>query len=92
MYFLIISYPKAYQEEFIRDLFFAANTFHVALSSKQKTARDAVAAATSGSHTQTGLRPRLTLEEEQRINQNADCRIIGLTLVRFIFLKETYLI
>lgn len=52
-------YPVDYQEEFIRDLFYAANTFF----DDQKVVRD-----------------RLSLEDEQHINETARCKIIGLTL------------
>ena len=51
------SYPHAYQEAFVRDLFFAANTFW-----------------------QRAKRPRLSLLEEQTINETARVKIIGLTL------------
>ena len=51
------SYPHAYQEAFVRDLFFAANTFW-----------------------QRAKRPRLSLHEEQTINETARVKIIGLTL------------
>ncbi len=51
------SYPHAYQEEFCRDLFYAANTFY------ERTKRE-----------------RRSIEEEQRINESAQCKIIGLTL------------
>ena len=50
-------YPREYQEDFIRDLFWAANTFN----DKEK-------------------REKYTLAEEQKINTNSICRIIGLTL------------
>lgn len=76
-------YPKSYQEEFVRDLFFAANTFHLALAQKRQLARDALSAATTAAAMRTaerGIRERWTLEEEQRFNRSADCRIIGLTL------------
>jgi ELP3 family radical SAM enzyme/protein acetyltransferase len=53
------SYPHDYQEEFCRDLFFAANTFW-------------------GRH-RPGREP-LSLEAEQRINESARTKIIGLTL------------
>eukprot|EP00501_MAST-03F_sp_TOSAG23-6_P001026 GSMAST32.ASY1.ANO1.1068.1 assembled CDS len=53
------SYPHSYQEEFCRDLFYAANTFW----DRQHTHRDA-----------------LSLEQEQRINESARTKIIGLTL------------
>ena len=51
------SYPHEYQEEFCRDLFYAANTFY-----------------------ERKKRSRLSIEEEQRINESAQCKIIGLTL------------
>lgn len=55
------SYPADYQEEFIRDIYYAANTF-------------------SDKDFQTNPRARLTLEKEIKINEDAFCRIIGLTL------------
>lgn len=54
-------YPHTYQEEFIRDINYAANVYWDAQSSKP-------------------LRERLTLLEEQRINETARVRIIGITL------------
>lgn len=51
------SYPHQYQEEFCRDLFYAANTFY-----------------------ERKKRERLSIAEEQRINESAQCKIIGLTL------------
>jgi histone acetyltransferase (RNA polymerase elongator complex component) len=53
------SYPEAYREEFIRDLFWAANTFFDPVDKKR------------------GVR---SLEEEQRINETTQVKIIGLTL------------
>ncbi len=50
-------YPREYQEKFIRDIFWSANTFY----SIQK-------------------REKKTLSEEQKINETASSRIIGLTL------------
>ena len=50
-------YPRKYQETFIRDIFWAANTFY----DKEK-------------------REKKTLTEEHLINENSNCRIIGLTL------------
>ena len=55
------SYPDAYQEAFIRDLFYAANTFSFFQAKAVK-------------------RKRLSLLEEQRLNENAQCKIIGITL------------
>lgn len=54
------SYPYSYQQEFIRDLYFAANTFY--LNNEDKN------------------RKRLTIEEEQKINEDCLCHIVGLTL------------
>lgn len=50
-------YPRQYQEQFCRDLFYAANIYSTGTE-----------------------RNRLSLEEEQQINQTSTCRIIGLTL------------
>eukprot|EP00922_Rhytidocystis_sp_ex-Travisia-forbesii_P055568 GHVS01082304.1.p1 GENE.GHVS01082304.1~~GHVS01082304.1.p1 ORF type:complete len:749 (+),score=116.41 GHVS01082304.1:83-2248(+) len=50
-------YPVDYQEEFVRDMFYAANVF-----------------------SQLNPRERLSLEEEQVLNETAVSRIIGLTL------------
>lgn len=50
-------YPDQYQHDFIRDCFYAANTF-----------------------TDTEKRDRLSLREEQDINETARYKIIGLTL------------
>lgn len=50
-------YPIEYQEEFIRDIYYAANIFY--------------------SRTE---RKRLSIDEEIKLNENAKCRIIGLTL------------
>jgi len=50
-------YPSKYQDEFVRDCFYAANTF-----------------------TDEVKRDRLSLEEEQDINENTRYKIIGLTL------------
>ena len=53
------SYPLAYREEFVRDLFWAANTFFDPVNEKR------------------GAR---SLNEEQRINETTQVKIIGLTL------------
>ncbi|QKF94312.1 putative elongator complex protein 3 [Fadolivirus algeromassiliense] len=55
------SYPKDYQDEFIRDLYYSANTFY-------------------DKDFETNPRPRLSVEEEVKLNEDAFCRIIGLTL------------
>jgi ELP3 family radical SAM enzyme/protein acetyltransferase len=49
------SYPKDYQDNFIRDIFYAANTLYE-------------------------KREKYTLEGEQKLNENAECKIIGITL------------
>ena len=51
------SYPREYQEGFVRDLFYAANTIF-----------------------ERNKRPRWSLEEEQLVNETAECKIIGVTL------------
>jgi ELP3 family radical SAM enzyme/protein acetyltransferase len=53
------SYPKDYRYEFIRDLYYAANTFYIDNGER---------------------REKLSLIEEQVINETAYVRIIGLTL------------
>lgn len=55
------SFPKKYRYEFIRDLFYAANT----LWDKDFN---------------NNPREKLSIEEEHRLNENAKCRIIGLTI------------
>lgn len=50
-------YPKEYQQSYIRDIFYAANTFY-----------------------ESSTRKKGTLYEEQKYNENAKSRIIGLTL------------
>lgn len=55
------SYPNDYQEEFIRDLYYAANTVF-------------------DPDRYTSPRAKLSLEEEQKINESTMCGIIGLTL------------
>ena len=51
------TYPRDYQQEFIRDIYYAANTYF------DQTERD-----------------RLTIPEEQTINETSRCHIVGLTL------------
>ena len=53
------SYPENYRYTFIRDLYYAANTFYISDNKR---------------------RNRLSLIEEQCINETADVRVIGLTL------------
>ena len=52
------TYPRSYQQEFIRDIYYAANTyFNYSLN-----------------------RDKLTIEEEQTINETSNCHIVGITL------------
>lgn len=51
------NYPCEYQESFIRDTYYASNTFF-----------------------DIEKRPRLSLEEEKKLNETTLCKIIGLTL------------
>jgi histone acetyltransferase (RNA polymerase elongator complex component) len=54
------SYPKKYQDEFISDIYYAANTY--------------------SSRPVASFREKLSLEDEMRINQSAQCHIVGLGL------------
>jgi len=54
------NYPEEYKQEFIRDTFYAVNSF-----SKGKTLLE---------------RERLSLKEEQKINETAELRVVGLTI------------
>lgn len=58
------SYPEEYQYEFIRDLYYAANTFYDKYSSTDSSE----------------IRNKKTLDEEIALNVNSKCHIIGLTL------------
>jgi ELP3 family radical SAM enzyme/protein acetyltransferase len=51
------SYPKDYQENFIRDIIYSANTLYSTVS-----------------------REKLSIKEEQKINETTDCKIIGITI------------
>jgi len=62
-------YPQDYQEEFCRDVFYAANSFDEARS--KLGARQEEAAF---------VRPRRPLLEEQALNETAVVKVIGLTL------------
>jgi histone acetyltransferase (RNA polymerase elongator complex component) len=55
------SYPLPYREQFIRDIYYAANTY---LNIDKNTER----------------RPPFSLNDEKRLNENAQVRVIGLTL------------
>ncbi len=61
------AYDKAYQEEFVRDLFYAANAYGTGDSSL-------------GARPSSEQRVPSTLLEEQTINETSRYRIIGLTL------------
>eukprot|EP00746_Dinoflagellata_sp_MGD_P165673 gnl/MRDRNA2_/MRDRNA2_95088_c0_seq1.p1 gnl/MRDRNA2_/MRDRNA2_95088_c0~~gnl/MRDRNA2_/MRDRNA2_95088_c0_seq1.p1 ORF type:complete len:748 (+),score=151.51 gnl/MRDRNA2_/MRDRNA2_95088_c0_seq1:73-2316(+) len=64
-------YPKDYQEEFCRDLFYAANTFD----------EDVSRLSTGGGvHGGDSSRERLSILEEQTLNEKSRVKIIGLTL------------
>lgn len=76
------SYPKAYREEFIRDLFWASNVFFDKVRSG--AARQSRAAASphhrithhpSPSYAQEPKREKLSLAEEQHINESAKCKV-----------------
>ena len=84
------SYPEAYQEEFCRDIFYAANTFWSAqadavevvkqrLKLRAEGATEAQAFAMVPSAKETMRQPK-SLAEEHALNESAQCKIIGLTL------------
>ncbi|AYV75695.1 MAG: putative elongator complex protein [Terrestrivirus sp.] len=58
------SYPPAYREQFIRDIYYAANTYY----------------DPNRTQNPSELRAPLSIEEEQKLNEKSQCRIIGLTL------------
>lgn len=70
------AYTKEYQEEFIRDLFYAANVYG------ENVMHNDVIRNTDAPLPITNyvLRQKLSLQEEQTINETARYRIIGLTL------------
>lgn len=62
------SYPVAYREEFVRDIYYGANTFFDFFNNLWK--QDMM----------MELRERKSLNEEKAINKNTLCKVIGLTL------------
>ncbi|KAG8348411.1 Radical SAM superfamily Radical SAM C terminal domain [Trypanosoma vivax] len=69
------SYPLSYREAFIRDLFYAANTFFDCYGNGSVEIR-----GDQDSATREGLRPPMDLLQEQLLNETAGCKIIGVTL------------
>ena len=84
-------YPWEYQQQFCRDIFFAANTFN------EDLARSRLDQEVYGEEDAAGedmpcvalqlsdrfnslLREKRTLQEEQLLNESAECKVIGLTL------------
>jgi len=68
-------YPVEYQERYIRDIYYAANTFFA-----PKTRSDKPDEETGVYYSFVPNRPRLSLEEEIELNTNSPLKIIGLTL------------
>jgi len=64
------SYPKEYRETFVRDIYYAANTFEEHISNVLQC----------NVPTTVPIRERLTMTEEKILNRTAKTRIIGLTL------------
>lgn len=83
------SYPVEYQETFIRDIFYAANTF-LEPTQVQGTPGEVESGnmlgvgmarnSTSSKKGRSGMRPVLNLSEEKKLNEMAECKIIGVTL------------
>ena len=63
------SYPVDYRIEFVRDLYYAANCYYHPKNVNSDINSDI-----------NSMRERLSLEEEIKINETADVRIIGLTM------------
>ena len=86
-------YPWEYQKQFCRDIFFAANTFNEDLARSRLDVEiygnegldgdeddmPCVALQLSRKFNPL-LREKKSLQEEQEINESAECKIIGLTL------------
>ena len=68
-------YPVEYQERYIRDIYYAANTFFA-----PKTRNNEPDKETGVYYSYVPNRPRLSLEEEIELNTNSPLKIIGLTL------------
>jgi len=82
-------YPAEYQNDFCRDIFYAANTFNEILAKARLEAEldpadlddgDMPCVAVQLSRLNSLRRPRRGLVEEQMLNEAADCKVIGLTL------------
>lgn len=69
-------YPSDYAEQFIAGCFFAANTFFDAPSSRVTESSPTTTSTATPPH----RRRLLSLAEEIKENENARCRIIGLTV------------
>jgi histone acetyltransferase (RNA polymerase elongator complex component) len=64
------SYPTAYREEFVRDIYYGANTFFDFFNNSMfKQNKQSIE-----------LRERKSLTEEKTINKHTMCKVIGLTL------------
>ncbi|KAF4669789.1 hypothetical protein FOZ61_002995 [Perkinsus olseni] len=73
-------YPHEYQEQFCRDLFYAANIFNEAAIAKNRKLDVSTLEAHNMPSLNSLYRSKLSLEEEQVRNEVSDCKIIGLTL------------
>lgn len=71
------SYPRDYQEKFISDIYYAANTFQERLDNGFRPADK----KSTLNQAQTIYRAKKSLLEERRLNETlTSCRIIGITL------------
>jgi histone acetyltransferase (RNA polymerase elongator complex component) len=69
------SYPIEYREEFIRDLFYALNVFYETLEFDKNDKNDK-----NVNYDNTSLRSKLSLKEEQKINESARVKVVALKL------------
>ena len=86
------SYPEDYREEFIRDLFYAANTYNHRIDTtgshyypdgrpfQYTSESEVVSPDLIKKYDLTGMRERASILEEQKINETSTLSIIGLTL------------
>ncbi len=70
------SYSKEYRREFMRDMYYA---FNVMMDYLFNNNIESTNPADYFEHNGHKLRPKLSLEEEIKLNENGQCRVIGVT-------------
>lgn len=74
-------YPIGYRDEAVLDMYYGANTYRVPkdIKTRYNIKEHAVENENKWTYLKT-LRPRMTLEEEIKINENHEVHVIGLTI------------